>query len=402
MIGGSETFETNPEVEAEQRRALRALLRQPLLTAEGATSQEYILARRHAEWLKHWFIKFPAWSLHIDQDVIRLRKIPADFLDDTRPAIDRASGTPFSKRRYALLCLALAVLEQSDRQTTLGQIAKGIMELVAADRDLQMAGLVFDIGNYDQRRDLMHAIRYLIDTGILRRLDGDERQFLNRNDSSDVLYDINRPILATMLNVSKSASAVETAEEGSNDNSITERIVKLIDDPITVTEDSRSQQIRLRLVRALLDDPILYFDDLNAEERIYLAEHRRYLLRQIHEATGLIAEVRREGIAMVDDAGDLTDLKLPEEDTDGQLSLLLLQWLFEIFSESAVAEIPISEIEEHVCSLAQVHETGAAARSTQDALSRLHGLRLIRFTPGGVVPLAGAGRYASRNSGDEE
>src|SRR5215510_5718016 len=119
MTDAPETFATSPEVEAEQRRALRALLRQPLLTAEGATSQEYALARRHAEWLKQWFMKFPAWSLHIDKDVIRLRKIPADFLDDTRPAIDRASGTSFSKRRYALLCLALAVLEQSDRQTTL-------------------------------------------------------------------------------------------------------------------------------------------------------------------------------------------------------------------------------------------------------------------------------------------
>jgi uncharacterized protein (TIGR02678 family) len=294
-------------------------------------------------------------------------------------------------------------LEQSDRQTTLGQIAQRIMELIAADRDLQMAGLLFDIGNYDQRRDLVHAVRYLMDIGLLRRLDGDERQFLNRNDSSDVLYDIHRPILAAMLNVSRSASAVEMLADKSSGNSLADRIAKLIDDPITVAEDSSSQQMRSRLVRILLDDPILYFDDLNAEERIYLTEHRRYVLRQIHEATGLIGEVRREGIAMVDDAGDLTDLKLPEEDTEvGQLSLLLLQWLAEISRECAGAEIPVSEVEEHVCSLAQVHETGAAARLTQDALSRLRGLRLIQLTPSGVVPLAGAGRYASHNSGSEE
>src|SRR5215475_4049005 len=247
---------SNPEVELERRRALRALLRNPLLLAAGDLAEEYILVRRHSAWLKHWLQKFPAWSLQVDKEVARLRKIPPDLLDETRHPIDGVSGMPFSRRRYALLCLALAVLEQSDRQTTLGQIAKGIMELVAADRDLQLAGLVFDIGNYDQRRDLMHAVRYLMDRGLLRRLDGDERQFLNRNDSSDVLYDINRPILAAMLNVSRSASAVQTGEERSGENALTERIVNLVDDPITVNEDSPSQQIRSRLVRALLDDPI--------------------------------------------------------------------------------------------------------------------------------------------------
>src|SRR5262245_17981885 len=194
MIGASHVLETNPEVEADQHRALRVLLRHPLLTADGETAQEYTLVRRHGEWLKQWLIKFPAWSLHIDKDVIRLRKIPADFLDETRPAVDRASGTAFSKRRYALLCLALAVLEQSDRQTTLGQIAWRMMEFIAAYRDFQAAGMVFDIGNYDQRRDLVHAVRLLMDIGLLHKLDGDERQFLNRNDSADVLYDINRSI----------------------------------------------------------------------------------------------------------------------------------------------------------------------------------------------------------------
>jgi len=407
---------TSPEVEAERRRALRALLRHPLLTASGEQAEEYNLVRRHSEWLKQWLMRFPVWTLHVDKEVARLRKIPPDLLDDTRPAIDRTSGTSFSKRRYALFCLALAALEQSDRQTTLGQIARIIMELVAADRDLQAAGLVFDIGNYDHRRDLVHAVRFLMDSGLLSRLDGDEHEFLNRNDASDVLYDINRSILASILNVSRSPSAIETAPNRTAEDTLAERWARLIDESTVARavadraysdDDTRNQRIRCRLVRALLDDPVLYFHDLNDEERRYLAEHRGYLLRQISEATGLIAEVRREGIAMVDDEGNLTDLKLPEEGTDGHLSLLLVQWLSESSRNSEGAAIPISAIEERVRHLIKVHgsrwrkearEAGAEIRLTEDALLRLRGLRLIQLTAGGVVPLAATGRYALRDS----
>src|SRR5215467_14091288 len=100
-------------VELERRRAMRALLRTPLLTSTGEGSEEYLLVRRHSDWLKDWFVRFPSWTLHVDQHAARLRKTPSDSLDGTRPAIDQASGTPFTRRRYALLCLALAALDLS-------------------------------------------------------------------------------------------------------------------------------------------------------------------------------------------------------------------------------------------------------------------------------------------------
>ena len=129
MIAGPQSLTTsNPDIAVERRRALRALLRNPLLPATGETAKEYNLVRRHSVWLNHWLAKFPAWNLHIDKEVARLRKTPADADDETRPAIDATSGSPFSRRRYALLCLALAALERSERQTTLGKIAETIMD----------------------------------------------------------------------------------------------------------------------------------------------------------------------------------------------------------------------------------------------------------------------------------
>ena len=404
---------SNPEMEAGRRRALRALLRNPLLPAVGETADEYMLVRRHSEWLKRWLTTFPAWSLHIDREVARLRKIPADVVDETRPAIDRRSGTAFTRRRYALLCLALAALEKLDAQTTLGQVAQTVMELVSADRDLQAAGLVFDIGNYDQRRDLVHAVRLLVDTGVLHRRDGDERQFLNRDDSSDILYDINRHILAAMLHGSRSPSDIEATAQRSNRNSLAERAARLVDDPALPGEDARLQQIRSRLVRALLDDPILYFRDLNDEERKYLERHRGYLVRQICEATGLIAEIRGEGIALVDDTGDLTDLKLPDDGTTERLSLMLVQWCAEYLRTGAEAALPVSAVEEHIRDLIrlqgsewpkEVREGGAETRLaalTDDALARLLALRLVQLTTDGVVPLAACGRYAAAGASKE-
>jgi len=296
---------SNPIEEAERRQALRALLRHPLLPASGETAEEYTLVRRHSEWLKTWLERFPAWSLHIDRDVARLCKRPADFADDPRPAIDQASGTAFTRRRYSLLCLTLASLEQLGSQTTLSQVAQTIRDFINDDRELQAVGLIFDIGNYDQRRDLVHAIRLLIDNGVLNRLEGDEQNFLNRSNAreipeakapglSDVLYDIRPRILTSMLQAAQNPSAIEASRKSATDSSA-ERVAKLGDEP----------PIRARLARALLDDPVLYTDDLNDEERQYLEKHRTYLLRQISEATGLVAEIRAEGIAMIDDVGDL-------------------------------------------------------------------------------------------------
>jgi uncharacterized protein (TIGR02678 family) len=380
----SEPPTTSPEVEADRRRALRALLRHPLLTATGETGEDYIRVRRHSEWMKQWLAKFPVWNLHIDKEVIRLRKLPADLRDETRPAIDRTSGTSFTKRRYALLCLALAALEQSGSQTTLGQITVAILKLVAADGDLSAAGMILDIGNYDHRRDLVHAVRLLTEIGVLRRIDGDERQFLNRTDSSDVLYSVNRHVLAAILNITHPASALATA---------TNAVATLIDDPAPLSED-HTQQIRARLVRNLMDDPILYFHDLNEEERAYLEQHRGHLLRQIHDATGLIAEVRSEGIAMVDEGGDLTDLKLPDESAEGQLALTLAQWMAELPNCGNEA-IPTSSIEQHV------REIGGDIQQIEAAKLRLRALRLIRITDAGVFPLAACARYAQRGRSEE-
>jgi hypothetical protein len=120
--------------------------------------------------------------------------------------------------------------------------------------------------------------------------------------------------------------------------------------------------------------------------RAYFERHRGHLLREVEAATGLIAEVRREGVAMVDDTGDLTDIKLHEEDTEGQTALRLVKSLTERYRPNAVVPVP---------ELAQ--EAGVELQMAEDALSRLRALRLVRLTESAVVPMAACWRYASPN-----
>jgi uncharacterized protein (TIGR02678 family) len=377
---------------AERRQALGVLLQHPLLSAAGPLSAEFGLVRRHAAWLREWLARNPGWSLQIDSETARLRKTPADLVDATRPAREREQ--PFARRRYVLLCLALAALERGDRQTTLGRLADEIVAFVGADPALAAAGIAFSLQGQDQRRDLVQVIRFLLGLRVLVRVQGDEQQYLL--ERGDVLYNVNRPALAAMLNVKRGPSTIDETD-------LDRRLAALVDEPIPDTDEGRNRRLRTQLTRKLLDDPIVYHDALSEAERAYLSSQRAFILAQIEEATGLIPEVRREGIAMVDETGDLTDLALPEEGTEGHLTLLLAEHLAACARRDGPVAVGHAALRRHVADLAARHrahwrkdvaEPGAEVAMTERTLDRLEALRLVRRAEDGVIPLPALGRYA--------
>ena len=378
----------------ERQRAARALLRHALLVAGGPHDAEYALVRRHASWLREWCARHAGWILQIDSELARLRKTPADLADGTRPAREKKSGLPFTRRRYYLLCLALAALERSDRQTVLGKIAEDILALTRTAPALESARLSFDLDTRDQRRDLVQVIRLLLELRVLVRVDGDEQQFIE--GQGDVLYSIRRPVLAAMLNVRRGPSTVEEEE-------LSARIAAIIEEPAPDTADGSNRQIRTRLTRRLLDDPVLYYDECSEEELAYLTSQRGHMLRQIREATGLIPEVRREGIALVDDRGETSDLAMPEEGTDGHVTLLLAEYLADRARDQPGSAVGVAELRQYTAGLVSEHRgywrkdaasAGAEATLVAQAVERLEALRLLRRVPDGVIPLAAIARYA--------
>jgi uncharacterized protein (TIGR02678 family) len=389
----TESLSTAADV-TERRRALRALLMHPLLVASGPHAAEAALVRRHAGWLREWLARHPGWTLQVDSEIARLRKTPPDLFDGTRPARDPLNAVAFNRRRYVLLCLSLAALERGDRQTALGRLAEDVVGLVAADPALSASGIEFNMSKHDQRRDLVHVIRLLLHLRVLARVQGDEQQFLD--EVGDVLYNVNRPALASILAVKRGPSTIDEPD-------IERRLALLVDEPVPNTDEGRNRRIRSRVTRMLLDDPVAYHDALDSEAKTYLMQQRGQIARQIEEATGLVPEVRREGIAMVDLRGDLTDIGLPEEGTEGHLTLLLAEHLAGHARRSPDAAVEMTALYKQTARLVDQHrahwrksvtQPGGEIAATDATVDRLVALRLARRVENGVVPLPAIARYA--------
>jgi uncharacterized protein (TIGR02678 family) len=355
----------------ERRRAARALLRRPLLRASGPDAESFVLVRRHAAGLREWFDRNTGWRLSVDSEVARLVKTTAGAGDPTRPARDVRTGQPFTRRRYVLTCLALAALERADAQVTLGRLAEQVA-LSAADPGLAAAGMTFTLGTREERSDLVAAVRLLLSLGVLSRVAGEEDGFVQQN--GDVLYDVERRVSATLLATPRGPSTVDA-------ETLAARLAAVTAQTVPATDELRNRAIRHRLTRRLLDDPVLYYDELASDELAYLASQRAAITARIGELTGLVPEVRAEGIAMVDPDDDLTDVRMPETGTDGHVTLLLAEHL-----AGRTAPVPVADLQRYVRDLARTHrpywrraavEPGAEVELTAAALDRLAALWLI-------------------------
>jgi uncharacterized protein (TIGR02678 family) len=377
---------TDADVRAERRRAARALIASPLMTSG---SEEFRLVRKHAGELAAWFTQETGWRLAVDAETARLYKSPARLDDATRPARAPRTKVPFTRRRYVLLCLALAELERADAQITLGRLADGVLT-AAVDPVLVAAGIEFRMDRREERSDLVAVVRLLLDRGVLRRVAGDEEAYLSEA-SNDVLYDVRRRVLAALLATTRGPSTVEAAAPQ-------ERLALLTSEVTPDTEELRLRALRHRLTRRLLDDPVVYYAELPEDERAYLVSQRYAITRRISELTGLVAEMRAEGIAMVDPEDELTDLRMPEQGTDGHVTLLIAAHL-------ATAEGPRTEpqLVELVRQLAEQYrsywrkgaaEPAAAAELLAQSLDRLAALDLITRDGGAVTAKPALVRYA--------
>ncbi|MBB6343632.1 TIGR02678 family protein [Nonomuraea muscovyensis] len=370
--------------EEGRRRAVRALLRHPLLTP---THPDFRLVRTHQGWLADWFARETGWTLHADTAVARLRKIPARHGDGTRSAQVK-KNVPFSRRRYALACLALAVLERADGQVTLGWLAERMLA-IAGDPGLVEAGMVFTLGTREERADLATVAALLINEGVLGKVAGDEAAFVS--GSGDALYDVNRKVLAVLLVTRRGPSTVQAGE-------LHERLVAITEDVLPDTDDGRNRLIRHTLTRRLLDDPVLYYRELTEAERAYLERQRGPLLKRLVEGTGFVAEVRAEGIALLDPTREATDLGMPEEGTDGHATLLLADFLAQHLRMYPDVPVEVAAARAEMERLAVRHrglwrKNASAAELTVGAIHRLDALGLIHVRGESLIPLPALARF---------
>ncbi|WP_422771274.1 TIGR02678 family protein [Plantactinospora sp. WMMC1484] len=364
------------EPAARLRQAARILLARPLLVAGLTADEEFRLVRACAPELREWFERETGWRLVADAQTIRLMKLTADPYDGTHPARDPRAKTPFSRQRYVLTCLALAALERTDGQVTLGRLAEEIV-LAAAEPALADTGFTFTLDRRERRADMVAVVRLLLHWGALRRVAGDEEAYLGAG--GDVLYDVDRRVISGLLAAARGPSMIsESAPEERLDALTTEAVLDL--------DDARNRALRHRLTRLLLEQPVVYHDDLSEAERSYLTSQRFALLNRITQLTGLVAEVRSEGIAMVDPADELTDVRMPAEGMQSHLTLLLAERI-----ASAGRGVNVSELHRHTRALAREHRSywrkhatdpGAEVDLVTTALEALRALKLVTVEPG--------------------
>jgi len=316
----------------------------------------------------------------------------------------------------------------------------------AAEPVILASGLVFELRAQEDRRDLVATVRLLLNLGVLTRVAGSEDAYI-KNESQDVLYDIDRHVLSALLVTRRGPSLVgalaqpgeglvgrpdESPDESSEESpdgrlhetldgrlhenqeshphgteeprpheTLTDRIDAITARFVADTPEARNRELRQRLTERLLDDPVLYYADLSEDENAYLLNQRHAIVQRIQEATGLVPEMRAEGIAMVDPDGELADQRMPAEGTEGHITLLMAGHLAARLAQDQ-AEPWAGLHDAYRGWVAQfgrywkkaAKEAHAERSFCREAAERLASLGLAKLVADGVRPLPAIARYA--------
>ncbi len=265
------------------QEAARTLLAHPLVTADWPSPAALPLIRRFEEPLRNEFSRMCRWRLDLGARYARLLRRPAE-VTATRPAVTK-TGRPFSPWAYAYWCLVLSALESVGAQTSISALAAEVARIRAGDDALPV-----DLTVFEQRKAFVDAVGVLEQRGILTLLDGDTDAFLTTPGalSGDALYDVDTDAAGHLLVSPPSVLEGIDAPEA------------FLAETYPATPDGAAARVRHRVVRRLLLQPAVYYDELDEEERAYARVRRGRLRDEIERLTGCWLEARAEGMALVD------------------------------------------------------------------------------------------------------
>lgn len=326
--------------EAERRTALRALLLQPLLTAE-AHGDDLLLVRRHREHLQRLCAEGLGYRLVVEPRVARLFKtgLGRDASRPLRKRLANGRGRPFEPRAYALLCLVLAALTRCPAQLLLDELVAQVRSAVAD------AGLAVDLDAVADRRALAAALGALLELGVLVERDGDLARWAE-DGATQSLLDVRRDRLRLLVSVGLSSA------EGPQD---------LLD---AAALPSAAGGARVAVRRALLESPVLSTEDLTGDQVEWWSRNRRREAEWFREHVGLELELRAEGALAVDPDEALTDVAFPGTGSARHAALLVLERLVHEVQDDARAfgrtwqPLPDGALERVVAAVAAEHGRG--------------------------------------------
>lgn len=286
----------DPQAAGERRAAARHLVLHPMTCAERHPDL-FRLVRRDGAELDRWFTQRLGYRLHVGADTARLFK--AGFIPDSRP-LRASTGRALNSLEHTLLALALA-------STAAGPSVISLRDLVGEVRSAAAEAGVVLADDATERRALVAALRWMIDHGLAAELHEHVDTYA-ADESADAVLRV-RPDRIALLLVPAVAGA-ETVDE------VFERAERR-------TGGASRQWMRARLV----EDPVLYRDDLGDDEWGELRRRLGEESRHLDEMFGLVLEARAEGVAAVDPGGTLAERRFPTGGTVGHAALLLIDRL---------------------------------------------------------------------------
>jgi len=378
----------------EVARGIRIMLASPLVHERGAP-ESFDLVRRRREPIRKWFDYYCGWSLVVEPRLgyARLAKV-RPMADASRPPRRHRSGrAPFDRRRYVLLCVAAAEL-LSVPVTTIGLLADRVTRATATDPVLT----AFDASARGERMAFVDAMRMLEHLGSIEVLDGATESFVDSAEAK-VLYRVDATLLMRLLSAPTGVSQLAVPVD-----EVPARFDELLSTvsrerrygAAAVSEVQHNLWLRHSIFRRLVDDPVVYLDDLTEDERAYLnSPTGRQLLRRAAGEGGFLLEERAEGVLFVDPDGIATDSRFPDDANNAKVAALLLLDGIGSVTTTEQLRLAANELLARFPSWAKGYRGDNGTHAlVADALDVLRGFGLVRVADGLVHPLPAAARYA--------
>ncbi|QFY08759.1 TIGR02678 family protein [Nonomuraea phyllanthi] len=382
----------NQLVRAEKEeiaRAIRTLLGRPLVSRHDDPAA-FDLIRKRRQPLIQWFDYFCGWRLVVEprQGYARLAKVSSES-SATRPARRRrATRAPFDRRRYTLLCLCAAELLASP-VTTIGMLARRVAQAAAVEAEVPG----FDPVRAEERAAFVDALKLLEHYGAVTAMDGATESYLG-DEAAKVLYRVDTTRVIRLLAAPVPPSRITTDDRDGVPAALTAEPRYGGDEP---TETQRTLRARHSLLRRLLDEPVVYRDELTPAQADYAASLTgRRLIRRAAEEAGFVLEERAEGLLLVDADGTATDTRFPDDGSHAKVAALLLLDLL-----VSTGPVPAARLDAEAKELlrrfpqwARAYQSdGGGPRLAADALEVLTMFGLARRTGDRVAALPAAARY---------
>lgn len=273
------------------QQAARLMLLHGVVTESYPRSKALGLVLRWADELAKDFRDLFGYSLQASARHARLLR-RLDSFDAGQAFLTVKSKRPFDRRRLAYLCLILACLHRSRIEINLADLVKLLTPYANAIEHLGFHATT--PGHKDAVVDVMD---WLVDRGALRISDGSTEDWARDHDRGDALFDIEHDTCAALFRPNKPLQHLVSA-------------AGLLDTPAAGTgRDPRRRLAAQRARRMLIEYPVVYFSDTDAETAIALRQPT--LAEDIARLTGLPVERRAEGIMLVDTTGHFTDKRFP-------------------------------------------------------------------------------------------